>query len=157
MQIFKFKTDLAELPFVEQLVDLISDKYNIGNSYFANISAALHELFKNAVIHGNKFDKSKEITISYEHKSSLLSINVSDEGNGFDYSSINFNNFDSNSDNTKIGLYVVKSVSDKLEFHKNGSSITISFDLSSSNTDLSNQRLDIIESKLFKRVKQKLR
>lgn len=150
MQVFTFRSDLKELNRIEQLVDIISDEFNIGETYFSNIATALTELFRNSVIHGNKFDSTRSVTIKYQMKNSIVSISISDEGKGFDYSSIDLSNFDNNENNSCIGLYIVKSVSDNLEFSDNGSTVTIEFDLSKSNELLSKARIDVLSNEKVK-------
>lgn len=148
MQIFTFKSDLKELNRIEQLVDIISDEYNIGETYFSNIATALIELFRNSVIHGNKYSSSKNVAIKYQMKNSIVSISISDEGDGFDYSSLDLTNYDNNEANRGIGLFIVNSVSDNLVFSDNGRTATIEFDLSKSNELLSKTRIEVLEKEV---------
>lgn len=139
MQVFIFKSNLKELNKIEQLVDIISDEYNIGETYFSNIATALIELFRNAVIHGNQFDEKKNVIVKYQLKNSIVSISIKDQGEGFDYDLLDFKNFENSS---KIGLFIVKSVSDNLKFSENGTVATVEFDLSKSNELLSKARIE---------------
>ena len=49
---------------------------------------ALREAVTNAVVHGNKRDESKTVTIVFTSSPGALEIEVSDQGNGFDPGSI---------------------------------------------------------------------
>ena len=53
-----------------------------------SIDMALREAVTNAVVHGNKRDESKTVTIVFTSSPGALEIEVSDQGNGFDPGSI---------------------------------------------------------------------
>lgn len=86
----------------------------------------LHELLYNAVIHGNNNDINKKVCVLIEIlEQGLVSISVSDEGDGFDYidliSSYSLNNLDEHG----RGIRLVKGLSDEISFNMNGSLIKI--------------------------------
>ena len=45
---------------------------------------AIREAVTNAVVHGNKQDKTKEVEVTFSSSPGALEIEVSDQGNGFD-------------------------------------------------------------------------
>jgi serine/threonine-protein kinase RsbW len=52
------------------------------------IDMALREAVTNALVHGNKRDESKTITVIFTSSPGALEIEVSDQGNGFDPGSV---------------------------------------------------------------------
>ncbi len=117
---------------VEQLVEDICEEYNLNNSYLGCINVALTEAFTNALMHGNKQDPEKIITITFEKKSTGLTFTVKDEGQGFDYQSIP----DVKDDGKEKkfpgrGIFLIKSLSDDVNFVGNGNEIEIGFKISS--------------------------
>ena len=117
---------------IERFVEEICDYYNINDTYFGNILIALTEAFKNALIHGNKSDASRKIQIIFESKPKGLSFTVSDEGAGYDPDVVPDPldlEIDVNSD-TGRGLFLIRSLSDKVELNKEGSSVEMFFRIS---------------------------
>ncbi len=117
---------------IERFVEEICDYYNINDTYFGNILIALTEAFKNALIHGNKSDASRKIQIIFESKPKGLSFTVSDEGAGYDPDVVPDPldlEIDVNSD-TGRGLFLIRSLSDKVEHNKEGSSVEMFFRIS---------------------------
>ena len=52
------------------------------------VDMALREAVGNAVVHGNKRDENKNVTITFTSSPGALEIEVSDQGSGFDIASI---------------------------------------------------------------------
>lgn len=114
--------------FIEQLVNGIE----LERKIFGRINLAIIEAANNAVIHGNHNDKTKQVTIGAEIEKDKITISVSDEGEGFDYTDIPDPTIPDNI--TKVtgrGLYLMKILSDNLEFQKNGSLVSMTFSLNS--------------------------
>lgn len=117
---------------IERFVEEICDYYNINDTYFGNILIALTEAFNNAVIHGNKNDASKKIQVVFESKPKGLSFTISDEGAGFDPDEVpDPLNLDlDDSVKTGRGLFLIRSLSDKVELSKGGSTVEMFFRIS---------------------------
>ena len=81
----RLKSCASELNKIEKLVEALADKYYLNDSYFANMMVALTEAFNNALVHGNRKDKSKEILIEFTITDKEMIFDVIDEGEGFDY------------------------------------------------------------------------
>jgi len=83
-----FPSELITLNLIEPVINEIRKFANISEDVYHNIMISVTEAVNNAVIHGNKFDKSKKVHIAIRVNSEYIYINVSDQGNGFDPSSI---------------------------------------------------------------------
>lgn len=98
----------------------------IPTDQFYDIKLILSELFVNAFVHGNKQDPSKKITVQYLIEEQKFILTIGDEGSGFDYKNMR----DPAADENIIkmsgrGLFLVKHLSDSINFNENGNMITI--------------------------------
>jgi anti-sigma regulatory factor (Ser/Thr protein kinase) len=139
------KSNLSELPKLERFVEKISDEFNIGHTYFSNIIVSLTELAKNAIIHGNNYNFEKKVLIDFEQKEGKLRFSITDEGKGFSKGIPNLYDESSYDNNESNGLFIVKYLSDNIEFHKNGSQIVVDFNIASANELLSLTRINILK------------
>jgi len=93
---------------------------------YYDVKLILSELFVNAFIHGNKQDPSKKITVLYSIETKKLILTISDEGSGFDYKKLR----DPAEEDNIIkmsgrGLFLVKHLSDAVNFNETGNEVTI--------------------------------
>jgi serine/threonine-protein kinase RsbW len=142
---------------IERFVEEICDYYNINDTYFGNILIALTEAFKNAVAHGNNNDESKKIHVVFESKPKGLSFTVTDEGSGFDPDSVK-DPLDLNisSDTpTGRGLFLIRSLSDKVNITNEGSSIEMFFRISGIGHKAMKKRISHFND-YFHTIKQKV-
>jgi serine/threonine-protein kinase RsbW len=143
------------ISLVERFVEEICDYYNINDTYFGNILISLTEAFNNALIHGNQNDASRKINIVFESKPKGLSFIVSDEGAGYDPDEV--------PDPLDIeietaagrGLFLIRSLSDKTEIAKGGSSIEMFFRISGIGHEAMKKRITHF-NEYFQTKKQKV-
>ena len=108
---------------VERFVSAVCDTYNINN-YAGTISMSLLQAVENAIVHGNKNDAEKRVTIESDLCRGGVYFSVSDEGVGFNYS--DFGTIPA-SEGRGTGLYLMKTLSDGLSFQNNGSTVRMDF------------------------------
>jgi len=127
-QTVTLNSDINEISKVEGLVSEIFDRYRINQELYGNVLIALTEAANNAIMHGNRYDAEKKVTINYNFSEPELKIRVSDEGKGFD--------FDNLPDPTEPefidkpcgrGVFLIKSLADEVDFDKEGSTVCFSF------------------------------
>ncbi len=148
MKKLKISSRLENLIEVEKFVEEICEQNYLTHSYYGAILMAIEEAARNAIIHGNKLDEKKKVTISFKRKSSGLVFSVEDQGEGFD-----FNNVpdlmevpDAVYPNAGKGIYLMKSLADKLEFDGKGRKVNISFDISSINQETTLSRIHNLQN-----------
>lgn len=69
---------------VEQLAEKVADDAGLSEDEKDNVAIAVTEAVNNAIIHGNKYDISKNIYVDFVASKKDIKITVRDEGNGFD-------------------------------------------------------------------------
>ncbi|GET32758.1 hypothetical protein PbJCM13498_16210 [Prolixibacter bellariivorans] len=60
------------------------DSLSLDCDTYFSFQTSLLEAVQNAIIHGNKMDDSKKVTISLTVDDSVIEVLIEDEGNGFD-------------------------------------------------------------------------
>ncbi len=116
---------------LEQFIQILSERYDIGPDRYPDILISLTEAVNNAIIHGNGENRSKNVVIHHSYtKNKGLTFKVSDEGSGFDYESI--------PDPTKVenleknggrGVFLMRQLSDRIKFANKGRTVIINFDV----------------------------
>ena len=115
---------------VESFIDNAKDKLKITDSVYGNVLIAVTEAVNNAIVHGNKENRSKKVEISLRQYKNRLCFMIADEGIGFDESKIPDPTNPNNLTNIKgRGVFLMKNLSDKIFFKKGGSLIKLVFNL----------------------------
>ncbi len=142
-KILTIKSSLENLYQVENFIDLISDEYNISNTYFGNILIAVTEAVNNAICHGNKNISFKNVTIIFETRQKEFAFTIIDEGDGFDYSKVTDpTDFEHNTNaNEGRGIFLMTKLADHIKFFQNGSRIELIFEIASINAELALNRI----------------
>lgn len=140
----KLKSSLKNFHLIEQFVDEISDFYHINNTYYGNILVAISEAFENAVVHGNQGDESRSITLKFQNEPYGFDFILTDEGKGFNYKKLPETNafFDKKKKKENKGFFLIRMLTDGIEFNDSGNEIKLIFKISSINKELSIKRIN---------------
>ncbi|HLR31380.1 MAG TPA: ATP-binding protein [Fodinibius sp.] len=115
---------------VEPFIDKLQDWMSLDTELRDRIMLPLSEAVNNAIIHGNKLQEDKSVTIVARQENRFLVISVEDEGEGFNPRAIpdplNEKNLLKEGGR---GIYLIRQYTDDLHFEKNGSRIIMSFAL----------------------------
>ena len=121
---------IENLRKVEKVIDEISGEFNISEDLYGNILIAALEATNNAIMHGNKLDESRNVTISFDLSDQKLTVKVDDEGGGFDFDHIPDPTAPENIENVNgRGIFLMEKLSDKIEFTRNGATVALEFNL----------------------------
>lgn len=128
---FKFQSVFSNISNAEKIANEIISKVRINEALFGNILLTLSEAINNAIVHGNKFDPEKYVTVKYYILDNILNLDIQDEGDGFDVSKIPNPTEPENIENLYgRGVFIVISLADKVEFEYNkGQIVRIKFSL----------------------------
>lgn len=84
----EIESDPNNLITVEEFVNYFSKDLGLDEDKINGLLLSVTEATTNAIIHGNKGDKSKIVTINVSANEHLLTIIVHDQGGGFDPSCV---------------------------------------------------------------------
>ena len=126
------KLQIPSLPenvrIVESFIDNAKEKFHINDDVYGNIMVAVTESVNNAIVHGNKCDKDKNVNISLEMGDHALKFIIEDEGPGFDYQNLPDPTAPENLLNTGgRGIFLMQNLCDKVEFFNEGKKVELSF------------------------------
>jgi serine/threonine-protein kinase RsbW len=129
-KVIKIPSKIENLRKVEKVIDEISSEFRIGEDLYGNILIAALEATNNAIMHGNKLDETKDVTIEFDLEGDKLFVKVDDEGKGFDYSNIPDPTAPENIENVNgRGIFLMEKLSDNIVFTRNGASVALEFNV----------------------------
>ena len=85
---FTLESSLESVNKVEQVAEEFATKAGFDEDTVPHIAMAVREAAVNAVIHGNNYDNSKHINVSFETTAGALIVHVADQGPGLDPDSL---------------------------------------------------------------------
>ncbi|MFD1553026.1 ATP-binding protein [Putridiphycobacter roseus] len=130
MHILKIKSEITNISQVESLIDNVCADLNISEDLYGNILIAVTEAANNAIVHGNAQNADKGVEFIVDRLNNELVFSVTDEGNGFDYDQLPDPTAPENIEKPDgRGIFLMKNLSDKIEFLENGSKVNITFAL----------------------------
>ncbi|MBL7777716.1 MAG: ATP-binding protein [Chitinophagales bacterium] len=130
MKTIQFSSKPANISIVEKFIDDLRAEYNIGDDVYGNILISLTEAANNAIIHGNKCDESKNVSIDYgmDARGKNLTFIVKDQGPGFDYGNLPDPTAPENIEKTHgRGVFLMMQLADMVVFSDRGSTVEMSF------------------------------
>ena len=113
---------------VESFIDNAKEKYNLDDDIYGNIMISVTESVNNAIIHGNKKDKSKNVKLTLSLTDSMIKFQIEDQGTGF--------NFDDLPDPTSPenlskpggrGIFLMRHLADEVSFSNDGRIVELAF------------------------------
>ena len=81
-------SDPELLPVAEEYILNIAREVNLDQDKFNNLTLAFSEAAANSIVHGNKSDKSKIVTITVKVDDEKMIISLKDQGEGFDLNEV---------------------------------------------------------------------
>ncbi len=121
-------SSVENLAYVEKEIESIFDEYGITFDLFGNVLIAVTEAVNNAIQYGNRNDVTKQVLVIFNTSNGNLKVAISDQGSGFDYESLPDPTDPENLEKLEgRGIFLMKSLSDKLSFHNSGSKVEMSF------------------------------
>jgi len=119
---------VENIRIIESFIDNAKEKFNLDDDIYGNIMIAVTESVNNAIKHGNKNNKTKNVSISLSLNENILKFRVEDQGNGFDHSNLPDPTSPENiSKPSGRGIFLMKHLSDEVNFHDEGKTVELSF------------------------------
>ena len=108
---------LKELKCVEELTAQASKQMHLSEDQTDNLAIAVTEAVGNAIVHGNKKDPKKSVTIQYKLNPKSIRVSVTDEGKGFNPDRIaNPLDPDNIMKESGRGIFILKQLMDEVRF-----------------------------------------
>ena len=85
---FRCVSDQREVGSVEAFLQKVNKRLKLDDGTLYRLLVASTEAVNNAILHGNKSDPQKYVLLTVVRTSNALSVQVRDEGKGFDPSSL---------------------------------------------------------------------
>lgn len=100
------------------------EPYKVKADTLFDIRLSVEEAVRNAMVHGNHGDKGLSVRVAYWIKDSRMSVEVEDEGSGFDHARLADPTADENiTKGSGRGVFLIKSLMDEVEFNESGNRI----------------------------------
>jgi len=130
MHVLEIKSDISNISKVESLIDEVCADLSVNEDLYGNILIAVTEATNNAIIHGNKNVMDRLVVLNVNKENKELIFSILDEGKGFDYEKLPDPTAPENIENPDgRGVFLMRNLSDKIEFFDNGSKVNITFAL----------------------------
>ncbi len=124
------KSDVKNINLIERLIDDISSEYQLHSDVYGKLLLAVVEGVNNAIVHGNKLEKDKEVVVQYFVTKELIEFSITDSGTGFDYRNLPDPTHPDNLEKTHgRGIFLMKHLADTVEFNEPGNHVKLQFKL----------------------------
>ena len=125
-----FKSETKNINLVERLIDDLTAKHNLHDDIYGKLLLAIVEGVNNAIVHGNKMDKDKDVVVEYSVDEKLIEFVIHDQGGGFDFNNIPDPTKPENLERTHgRGIFLMNHLADEIEFEREGAVVRMKFDL----------------------------
>ncbi len=123
-------SQLANIEKVRCFLEEIFTESGLNKSYFNRVFLGISEAVNNSIIHGNCLRVDKRVFIRISFNKNLLSIEVRDEGNGFESDNINDPTCAENvKKESGRGIFLIRNTADEVEFLESGSKVLIKYSI----------------------------
>jgi len=128
MESITINSDIEKLKVVETLVDKLSKKLGVSDEVYGKILISTVEAVNNAILHGNKGDINKMVTVNISADGNVLDITVTDEGEGFEYGNLPDPTDPKNIENLHgRGVFLMRRLADSIEYNTSGNEVKMRF------------------------------
>lgn len=123
---------IENIRMIESFIDNAKERFHLDEDLYGNIMIAVTEAVNNAIKHGNGGNSSKNVFLSLTINENLLKFVVKDEGSGFDHHELPDPTSPENLEKPGgRGIFLMKNLSDQVEFRENGKTVELSFYMNS--------------------------
>lgn len=127
------RSDYTEVEKVEELLDQLQQQLGFDDQIYARLMLTVSEAATNGIVHGNKLDSNKILTIEAYQSENKLIIVTTDEGEGFDPEELPDPRKEENLlKPSGRGVFLMKEYADEVDYSEKGSRLTLTFLLNES-------------------------
>jgi serine/threonine-protein kinase RsbW len=130
---------IENIRVIESFIDNSKDEFEFEDDIYGNIMVAVTESVNNAIRHGNKFDKDKNVYLTLQVEDNKLLFEVEDEGPGFDYENLPDPTAPENLESPGgRGIFLMRNLCDEVNFDNEGKKVQLIFNIEPSQNGTSN-------------------
>jgi serine/threonine-protein kinase RsbW len=119
---------VENLRIVESFIDNIKEQYRITDDIYGNIYVAVLEAVNNAIKHGNKSIKEKNVELSLQLQDETVKFWIKDEGEGFNFQNLPDPTSEENIEKTGgRGVFLMRHLADEVHFSSEGRKVELVF------------------------------
>ncbi len=121
-------SSLEQIEAVEKLAEKAADNMKFTEDEKDSLAIAVTEAVNNAILHGNKQDQSKTVTIRFIFEGARLQVRIKDQGKGFNPEKVSDPLAPENLlKESGRGIFILSSLMDevKYEFYEDGTEIIL--------------------------------
>ena len=124
----RFDSQPENIAVVERLIDQLSEQHSIIPEHYGNVLIAMTEGVNNAIVHGNKLDPDKSVTVVCAVDNKNLVFRISDEGPGFDFDNLPDPTAPENIEKPHgRGVFLMRHLADECAFEDDGRIVELTF------------------------------
>ena len=124
----RFDSKPENIAVVEQLIDKLCEDPGIESEQYGNVLIAMTEAVNNAIVHGNKLDPEKSVTVGCAVDGQNLVFRITDEGPGFDHSNLPDPTAPENIEKPHgRGVFLMRHLADECAFEDDGRIVELTF------------------------------
>lgn len=117
----QFPSVVDNITVVERLIDEVFAEYQVSEDHYGELLIAMTEAVNNAIVHGNKLDPSKQVSVTFNVEGTDMVFRVEDEGPGFDYSNLPDPTAPENIEKPHgRGVFLMRNLADECSFEDDG-------------------------------------
>lgn len=126
----KIDSETVRLNDLENFIEEVFKSFGLSHNDFHRSMLCLKEAVTNSIVHGNKLDRSKQVSVMAYKCNKYLYFKVIDEGEGFDYTIIEDpTNKENILKESGRGLFLIKNICDGVSFKEKGKVMEIKINL----------------------------
>lgn len=130
MNDISFFSRIENISIVEKMLDEISENMDISSEVYGNMLVAVIEAVNNAILHGNKLNPNKQVSVSFTNINEKVVFTIKDEGNGFNYNKIPDPTLPENIEKPHgRGVFLMKKLSDEIKYNTTGTEVSLIFNI----------------------------
>ena len=113
---------------IESFIDNAKERFQLEDDIYGNIMIAVTEAVNNAIRHGNKGIKNKNVSLTLYINDDAIRFKIEDEGKGFDFDNLPDPTAPENIEKPGgRGIFLMKHLSDDVVFREGGSIVELEF------------------------------
>jgi len=123
-KVIKIPSEISNIKKVSSEILNSLAPYKLNEDRLFDIRLCTEEAVRNAIVHGNRSDKKLYVTVNYWVDNNKLSIEIEDEGPGFDCDKVpDPTDEDNLIKGSGRGVYLVRHLMDEVEFNDKGNKV----------------------------------